>query len=246
MLQLIYCEMKKFKATYINLLALLGMISPVFLMGIAFIVAKEDFVAVNAYNWYSFSTRIVEAFVFLVGPLITCFLSVCSVFYEYQCKTMKNILATPYSRIQIILAKVFYLSLLIMILYGCVAIANVCMALLLGFPITMTEILQYSGYLLLAGLGTTIIIPLTLILTLLCRSFIPAMVISVAGIVPNISAYQWDKCYVSPWAAPEVLVLVRAGYMDVDIKYPIISAVIYMFLFMTVLLLYFNKADQHC
>lgn len=50
------------------------------------------------------------------------------------------------------------------------------------------------------------------------------MVISAAGIIPNISVYHWSHCYLSPWALPEVLILTKAGYLQTAILYPIITA----------------------
>jgi bacitracin transport system permease protein len=246
MINLLICETKKYKNTYIKLLAFLGMISPVVLLAIAFAIAKRDFIASNSYDWYSFSTRVVEAFVFLLGPLITGFISVSSIFYEYQCKTMKNILATPYTRTQVIIAKVLYISVLVIVLYICVAVTNILCAFMLGFNITLEEVIKYSSLFLLAGVATTIIVPLSMLITLIFKSFIPAMVISAAGIIPNISAYVWDKCYLSPWAAPEVLVLTTAGYMKIDIIYPAITAVLYFVIFLVSVVLYFKHSDQHC
>lgn len=244
MINLLSCEIKKHKNTYITSLGFLGMISPVILLAVAYFAVSEDLILKNIYNWYSFNTRIVEFFVFLVGPLITAFISISSIFYEYQSGTMKNILITPYSRTKIILGKMIYVSLLVIVLYGCVAILNIICALFLGFNITTNEIINYSGYLLLAGLATTVIVPLSMLMTLTFKSFIPAMVISVMGIIPNMSAYHWDKCYLSPWAAPEVIVLVKAGFLKINILYPVIMILFYLGLFVTVLLIYFNRSDQ--
>ncbi len=246
MINLLICETKKYKNTYIILLALLGMISPVILMAIAFTVARQDFIASDSYTWYKFSSYVVEAFVFLLGPLITSFISISSVFYEYQCKTMKNILTTTYSRTQIIIAKMIYISMLVIGLYLCVAIADVACGFILGFDITIKEIIKYTGYFLLSGLATIVIVPLSMLLTLIFKSFIPPMVISVAGIIPNMSAYQWDKCYLSPWAAPEVLILTKAEFMKINILYPTITTIVYFILFLISMIIFFRHADQHC
>lgn len=117
---------------------------------------------------------------------------------------------------------------------------------MLGFNITSEEVIKYSSYFLLAGIVTTIIIPLSMLITLIFRSFIPAMVISIADIIPNISAYHWDKCYLSPWTVPEVFVLIKAGFLKIDAIYPAISAVLYLVIFLSSLVLYFKHSDQHC
>ena len=185
-------------------------------------------------------------FMFLIGPLLTSFIAVSAVFYEYQSHTMGNMLTTPYSRLKIILGKLGYISLLIIGLYACVALVNIICAFVLGFSINTSEIVNYTGYLMLASVITLVILPFAMFLTLLFRSFIPAMVISVAGIIPNLTVYHWDKCYLSPWAAPEVIVLKVAGYLgNINLIYPVISILFYLGVFLSVLLIYFHFSDQY-
>ena len=159
---------------------------------------------------------------------------------------MGNMLTTPYSRLKIILGKLGYISLLIIGLYACVALVNIICAFVLGFSINTSEIVNYTGYLMLASVITLVILPFAMFLTLLFRSFIPAMVISVAGIIPNLTVYHWDKCYLSPWAAPEVIVLKVAGYLgNINLIYPVISILFYLGVFLSVLLIYFHFSDQY-
>jgi len=246
MINLLQSEYKKYKGTYIYSLGLLGMISPVILIAIGTFMVREDLVAQGIYTWHSFYGRVVVFFVYLIGPLLTSFIAISAVSHEYQSHTMGNILTTPYSRSKIILGKLGYISLLIMGLYGCVALTNILCALILGFTITGTELVDYTSYLLLAGVTTMVIVPLALLLTLIFRSFIPAMIISVAGTIPNFAVYHWDKCYLSPWGVPEVIVLKAAGYLNnIDSVYPLTSILVYAGLFISALLIYFYYSDQY-
>jgi len=245
MINLLKSEYKKYKSTYIYTLGLLGMISPVLIIAIGTFMVRDDLITQGIYTWHSFTGRVVQLFIFLIGPLITSFIAISAVFYEYQSHTIGNILTTPYSRFKIITGKLVYVALFILGLYACVALTNTICALLLGFPITLDEVINYNADFLLAGITTLVIIPLAMFLTLMFRSFIPAMVISVAGIIPNLAAYHWDKCYLSPWAAPEVLVLAVAGNLKIDPIYPIVSIMLFSVLFVTALLLYFHYSDQY-
>ncbi|UTB32307.1 MAG: ABC transporter permease [Methanobacterium sp. ERen5] len=245
MIQLIRSESLKYKSTYIYTLGLLGMISPVILIAIGTLMVRDDLITQGLYSWHSFTGRVMELFTFLIGPLITSFIAISAVFHEYQSHTMGNILSTPYSRSKIISGKLVYIALFVIGLYAAVALTNTICAILLGFPITLSEVIDYNSDFLLAGVATLVIIPLAMLLTLIFRSFIPAMVISIAGIIPNLTVFHWDKCYLSPWAAPEVLVLSIAGNLKINIIYPTISLTIYSALFLIALLLYFRYSDQY-
>ncbi len=246
MINLLQSEFKKYKGTYIYTLGFLGMISPVILIAIGTLLVKEDLITQGMYTWHSFYGRVVSFFVFLIGPLLASFIAVSAVFNEYQSHTMGNILTTPFSRSKVILGKLGFISLLIIGLYACVSLTNILCAFLLGFTITGSEVIDYTSYLMLASVTGLAIVPLAMSLTLIFRSFIPAMVISVAGIIPNLAVYHWDKCYLSPWAAPEVIVLKAAGYLgNIDYIYPLISVLLYLGIFLSALLIYFHYSNQY-
>ncbi len=246
MINLMRSEYKKYKGTYIYSLGLLGMISPVILITIGTFMTREDLITQGIYSWHSFFGRLVAFFVYLIGPLLTSFIAISAVSHEYQSHTMGNILTTQYSRSKIILGKLGYISLLILALYACVALTNILCAFILGFTITGTELIDYTSYLLLAGVTTLVIVPLALLLTLIFKSFIPAMIISVAGIIPNFAVYHWDKCYLSPWGVPEVIVLKASGFLNsIDVIYPLTSILVYAGVFISALLIYFHYSDQY-
>lgn len=246
MINVFQSEYKKYKGTYIYSLGLLGMISPVILIAIATLMVRDDLITQGIYNWHSFYGRLVAFFVYLIGPLLTSFIAISAVNHEYQSHTMGNILTTPYSRLKIILGKLGFVSILVVGFYTCVALTNILCALILGFTITSTELIDYTSYLLLAGVTTLVIVPLAMLLTLIFKSFIPAMIISVAGTIPNFAVYHWDKCYLSPWADSEIIVLKAAGYLgNIDYIYPLISILLYAAVFLSALLIYFHYSDQY-
>lgn len=220
------------------------MLSPVFLIFIVFAIKKTDFTRLGSYTWENFNSQLSLFFVFLVGPIITSFISVFSVFYEYQQKKMKDILASPHDRIKIILVKIIYVSAFVLLQYALAALVNVLCAFILGLGITMSAFLTYSGALLLAGLSTIVLVPLMIFVTLLTRGFIPALVLTVIGTISNVLALNWEKSYLSPWAIPADLSMIMRENMPMQVAYPAIGAVVYFLLFMTVTLVYFKQADQ--
>lgn len=246
MINLLKSEHKKYKNSYITILGILGMISPVIIIAIGTFIVREDLVIQGIYTWHSFFGRLISFFMMLIGPLITSFISINSIYYEYKSHTMENLLNSPNSRLKIILSKMTYVSILVLFLYGCVAITNILCAYLLGFTITSTELIDYSSYIMLAGVTNIVIIPLMMWLTLIFKDFIPPMIIAIAGIIPNLAAFHWDECYLSPFAVPEVIVLEIAGILpEISLIYPLITIITYFIAFLTLLIIYFKYSNNY-
>lgn len=246
MFRLLKCELKKFKSTYINSLSFLGMMSPVALVTLMFLIKKSDFIKYGNYNWDYFNEQLSLFFIFLVGPIITSFIAVFAVFYEYQEKTIKNILTSPHKRISIIVTKMLYISVYVVFQYAVIALINILCALVLGFDVNSTQIRDYSLRLIFAGLTTISLVPLMMFVTLLFKSFIPAMILTVSGTISNVLVLNWDKSYISPWAIPADISLLATSKMGgMDITYPIAGLCIYFILFTAFSIVYFRFSDQN-
>ncbi len=246
LINLLKSENMKYKNSYITTLGLLGMISPVIIIAIGTFIVREDLIIQGIYTWHSFFGRIISFFMMLIGPLLTSFIAINSIFYEYKSHTFENLLNSPNSRIKIVFSKLGYSSILVLALYACVAIANIVCAYLLGFTITSTELIDYSSYIMLAGVTNLVIIPLVMLLTLIFKDFIPPMIIAVAGIIPNLAAFHFDKCYLSPFAVPEVIVLQIADVLpQIDLIYPMIKIILYFISFLILLIVFFKYSNQY-
>jgi len=245
MIRLFKCEFKKFKATYINSLSLLGMLAPVALVMLMFLIKRHDYIKIGVYNWDKFNEYINQFFVLLVGPIITSFIAVFSVFYEYQQKTMKNVLSSPHRRLSIILTKILYSSAYVILQYTAVAIVNAACGFLLGFHMTIGSTLSNSWHMILVGMITILLIPLMMFITLLTKNFIPALIITVIGTISNVLIMNWEKSYLSPWAVPIDLFGIATKMLKMKLLYPVTSLCIYFVLFMVLTLVYFKSADQN-
>lgn len=246
MLRLLKCEFKKFKNTYINSLSFLGMLFPIFLVTLMFAVKRSDWIKSGSYNWDIFNQNLSLLFTLLVGPIITSFIAVFAVYYEYQQKTIKNVLTSPNGRTSIIISKMIYVSFFIIIQYATVAILNILCALILGFDITTSKLVEYSLRLIFAGFSTIMLVPIMMFITLKFRSFIPAMVITVAGSISNVFAINWDKSYLSPWTIPvDISVLATQKISGISLYQPLTTLGIYFIVFMFCSVLYFKLSDQN-
>jgi bacitracin transport system permease protein len=244
MFRLLKCEFKKFKNTYVNLLSFMGMLLPVMLVALVFLLRKDYLIKSDGYNWKNFNQQLSIFFIFLVGPIITSFIAVFSIFYEYQEKTMKNVLSSPNGRIKIIFVKIIYVSLFVILQYVIVALVNILCALILGFEIKADSLFVNSVALILAGLSTVILVPLMMFATLLFKSFIPGMMLTVVGTISNVLILNWDKSYLSPWATPADFSFSIMDKAQMKIIYPIISTCSYLILFIILAVIYFKWSDQ--
>lgn len=245
MFGLLKCEFKKFRSTYINSLSFLGMMFPLIILVLTFAIKKNDWTKAGSFNWNSFNQQLSVFFIFLVGPIITSFISVFSIFYEFQEKTLKNILNSPHGRTSIIVSKIIYVSLFVILQYVVVAAFNILSGFILGFDMSFSKVCEYSLRLVLAGLTTVSLVPLMVFVTLLFKNFIPAMVLTVVGTISNVFALNWDKSYVSPWAIPADISFVAISKgSTMNIMYPIIFLCIYIVLFSACTVVHFNLSDQ--
>jgi bacitracin transport system permease protein len=245
MIKLLKCEFRKFKKTYINSLSLLGMMVPVILVTMMFLFKRNDWIKAGYYTWDKFFMNLQTFFVLLVGPIITSFIAVFSVFHEYQSRTMKNVLSSPHSRMSIIASKMIYVSAFVILQYAGVALMNILCAFVLGFNVTFDKLINFSGQIIIAGATTLVLIPMMMFLTLLFKNFIAGMVITVAGTISNVLLINWEKSYFSPWAAPVDLSAIIGGELNMKMAYPLISIFAYLLFFAAATLVYFKVSDQN-
>lgn len=244
MLGLLQSEYKKYRGAYIVSLSQLGMLTPVLLVVGMFLISRDTFIADNRYNFETFSLYVVQLFVLLVGPIISSFIASCSVYYEYQQMTMKNLLSSPHHRGEILLAKLLYVGFFILLQYVLVALLSAAAAYLIGVPVPWDEALQQVYWLFIAGAASLVLVPMMMLITLWFKSFVPAMVLAVVGTASNILALNWDHSYLSPWAIPGDIFLILQRNLEMDISYPGSSLVVYLVLTLVAAFLYFIHADQ--
>lgn len=237
-------EAQKYKGSYIIGLSQLGMACPVLLVVAMFLLEKQNFLAADRYTYDTFTLYVAQLFVLLVGPIITSFIASFSVYYEYQQFTMNNLLSSPHSRGSILLSKLTYVGVLVILQYALVAILCPILAFLIGVPVSWQTAITQGSYFCLAGAVTLVLVPMMMLVTLLFRSFVPAMVLTVVGTAANILALNWDKSYLSPWAIPADILLILWKSLNMDLAYPIISLSIYMTITVLAAFIYFIRADH--
>ncbi len=237
-------ESRKYKGSYIVGLSQLGMVFPVLLVMGMFLLEKQDFIAYDRYTYETFTLYVAQLFVFLVGPIITSFIASFSIYYEYQQATMNNLLSSPHTRGSILLTKHIYVGVLVMVQYALVAFLCPVLAALIGVEVSWQAALQQGSYFILVGGVTLVLVPMMILLTLMFRSFVPAMVLAVVGTAANVLALNWDHSYLSPWAIPADILLILQRNLSMDAAYPLICFGIYISVTAAAAFIYFIKADH--
>ncbi len=241
---LLQTEHKKYRGAYIVSLSQLGMLFPVMLVLGMFLLEKNNFIANNRYDFETFSMYVAQLFIFLVGPIITSFIASFSIYYEYQQGTMKNLLSSPHSRGKILLSKFAYVCAFVLVQYVLAALLCAALAAIIGIDVSWSAALQQLYSFALVGAVTLVMVPMMMLITLVFRSFVPAMVFTVIGTAANILALNWDKSYLSPWAIPGDIMLILQHKLKMDIIYPGSSLAVYMSLALIAAFVYFIRADQ--
>lgn len=237
-------EHKKYRGAYIVSLSQIGMLFPVILVLGMFLIERQDFIAHNNYNYQTFTLYVAQLFVLLIGPIVSSFIASLSVFYEYQQMTMKNLLSSPHHRAKILLSKFIYVCVFILVQYALAAILCAVLASIIGIHVPWAAALKQVYVFCLVGAVTLVLVPIMMFVTLLFRSFVPAMVLTVVGTAANVLALNWDKSYLSPWSIPADIYLIVGNKLKMDIIYPGSSLAIYMGLALLSAFIYFIHADQ--
>lgn len=241
---LLQTEHKKYKGAYIVSLSQLGMLFPVLLVVGMFLIEKGDFIANQRYDFETFTLYVTQLFVFLVGPIITSFIASFSIYYEYQQGTMKNLLSSPHQRSKILLAKFIYVCVFVLVQYALAAILCAALASLIGVEVSWAAAMKQLYYFCTVGAVTLVMVPMMILITLVFRSFVPAMVFTVIGTAANILALSWDKSYLSPWAIPADIMLILQHKLNMAIIYPGSSLAVYTIVALVAAFVYFIRADQ--
>jgi bacitracin transport system permease protein len=220
------------------------MICPVFLVLGMFLIERNNFIANHRFTYDMFTLYVAQLFVFIIGPIITSFLASCSVFYEYQQGTLKNLLTSPHSRASILGAKCIQVCGLVLIQYAVVALLCPLLAYLIGIDVTWGSAVSKGLNFCLVGAVTLVVVPIMMLTTFVFRSFVPAMVLAVVGTAANVLALNWDKSYLSPFALPADFLLIFWRNLDLSLTLALTSLIIYTVTSLLLLFIYFIRADQ--
>ena len=243
MYKLLKNEFVKFSNSYIYYLSFFAMLLPLVLSIIIWYLRRDSFTTSNMYHWDGLINSLQLFYSLFLGAIIPSFIAVFAVFYEFQEKTLHNLLTMPYSRTQILLAKIISSCSIIILINIAVWIIAVIFGLLLGFDNSVNVIFAKTMKLLLPNLATVLFVPIMIFLTLSFRSFLHGMVLTVVCSVMNFALLYKDSAFLFPWSIPSNIYFILDGRVTTDFIYPVTSALIVFALFLFLSIITFRKMD---
>ena len=243
MYKLLKNEHIKFRNSYINYLSLLAMLLPLALSLTVWYLRRDSFSVRGMYNWSGLINSLQLFYSLFLGAIIPSFIAVFSVYYEMQEKTFKNLLTTPYSRSQILIAKVIYSCTVIISINLVIWILTVIFGLLLGFNSSVGVVFNETMKLLLPNLATVLFVPIMLFLTIRFRSFLHGMLLSTICSILNFALLNNEKAFLFPWSIPSNIYLLLDTRVATNPLFPVISAGIVFSVFLVLSLFTFRRMD---
>ncbi len=242
MIRLLATELLKLSRSKIFLVTILGILSSPLMNFLLFLAIKDQLpeksVTLHAY------LRQTNIFVtFLIGTMLFGLIATYLINREYQDNTLKNILAIPINRTQLIIAKTIILFAWIMTL----VFLNFIVASLLGLTGVFTGvnlnifIEQFKLYL-LSGVLLFALTPVVMLITLVFKSYVHSIVFTIIVTFVGMIILNSKYVMIYPWTVPFALIA-----EEVIIKYPLayswISIGLTFIISLTGTIIYFNKTD---
>jgi len=197
MFNLIRNEFRKFRGSYINIVSFAAMLFPALFTSL-FYYFSDSF----RFEWGAYINSLHLFYGIFLGSFVPSFIAIFTVYAEFKNGTMKNMIASPYSRLQIITAKTVYCVLFVAGLYIATGLLVLVSGLLIGLPTTGADVLHVFLWVSVTGMTTVVLIPMMIYCTLLFRSFVAPVVITFLGTVVGVPIINLGHSYFYPWMLP--------------------------------------------
>ena len=198
MINLLMTEAKKYKRTYIYPVSVSAMILPLIFTFFAY-YSGDMF---SSQSWSSYLTSLNLFYGIFLGALIPSFVAIFAVYQELKSGTIKTVLFSGYPRFQVILSKMIFVCIYIVAIYAVVGVLTVISGAALGFDMSAGVVIHNFLSMLLAGIASSLFVPIMIYLTLLIKSFIPPLVIAFIGTIGSVVMINIGNAFYYPWVLP--------------------------------------------
>ncbi|GEM_PF-4493782 len=201
MTHLLTIEFKKYKRTVIKPFVFGGavLLSVLFLVGFNYI-RNNSGRSVEMMNWETLQAGIMGLQTDLFLPLVSAFLIIWLINYEFKTGAIKLLTASPNNKVHILLSKFIYSSLLLVAFEMIILGLTLVTGLVLQLDMSMDVFLQYIGLHWL-NLGLIIaLMPIPALLAVVLRSFSIPFTITVLGIFFSSALKNLYNGWLSPWS----------------------------------------------
>lgn len=237
MIRLIKNEFRKFSNSYINIVSFAAMSFPVVFTSLVYYFGDSF-----AFTWQAYINSLHLFYGIFLGSLIPSFVAIFSIYYEFKEGTMKNLVTSPYSRVQIIVSKTLYVSVFIIGLYIAAAILVVFSGVLIGLDTSFQDVVHGLKMVIVPGMTTVVFVPLMIYVTLIFRNFVVPVIITFIGTVIGIPIINLGNSYFYPWMIPSNFFF-RLENPDAVATLPIVFLIGYIALFFLLSIIKFRRMD---
>lgn len=238
MLKLLHNEFRKFKGSYINTVAFAAMLFPTLFTAFTYYFTNGF-----AFRWDTYIGSLHLFYGVFLGAFVPSFIAIFSVHTELKNGTMKNMVASPHSRLQIITAKTLYVMLFVAGLYIGVGVLVLASGLIIGLPTVASDIWRVLKLVTFIGITTTVLVPMMIYVTLLFRNFVVPLVITFLGIVVGIPLINMGQSYFYPWMLPSNFFFRLRNPEGMDFTGPVLLLLLIPAVFYWLSVLRFRKMD---
>jgi len=243
MIELLSMEFKKYKRSGIYLSLILGTLGLLTVVFLIFAFNKDQLSMGRMYDFRGVNLVSYKAITEFLTPIIAAFLIAYFISFEYKNKTIKNMLASSYSRWQILTAKFLFVFIIVFLFNLTVFLGCVPISMLLGINIDMEVFKNYFNYNCYWSPISLCVIPITACLTLLIKSFAVPFTISALMITLNKPLGMLQDGIFSPWTlSNKAQYAIEAGNFPGKPLYVLLG---YCAVFFLLSFVYFEKSDQH-
>ena len=236
--KLIINEFRKFKGSYINTVAFAAMLFPAL-----FTAAIYYFTDSFEPTWHNYINSLHLFYGVFLGSFVPSFVAIFTVYTEFKNGTMKNMIASPYNRLQIIIAKTVYVAVFVAVLYVGVGILVLVSGLIIGLPTAAADAWNVFKLVSVTGMTTVVLVPMMIYFTLVFRNFVTPIVITFLGTVVGIPIINMGNSYLYPWMLPSNFFFRLSNPSDASFAAPMVVFAVLLLVFTALSLLHFRRMD---
>lgn len=244
MVNLIACEWIKWKRSKVLWLMLIGSLLPV-LLNLAIMLNSYSNDQTTVLHWSTYFGDNLMLMTMLMCPTLFSLLIGYMFAREFLERTVNNLLTGPKARYQVLAAK-FVITIPVM---SAVLLSSILLTWASGYviphdPITLHILGQTLGkYGLLLALQFALA-PISAVVAILGRSYIPAMGLGVFAVISELTIMQSKYIMYFPWSVPMNLILNMSPDLNVA-SIGITTMLITFILPLIFVFFYFRRADVH-
>ena len=238
LIRLIRNEFRKFRGSCINTVAFAAMLFPVLFTAPVYYFGNSF-----QMEWGAYINSLHLFYGIFLGAFVPSFLAIFTVHTELRNGTVKNMVASPHGRQQMIAAKTLYVALFVVMLYIGAGVLVLLSGVIIGLPTTAADVWRVFQRVSVTGMTTVVLVPMMMFFTLVFRNIAAPIVITFLGTVVGIPMINLGKSYWYPWMIPTNFFFRFSSSQSVNFTGPLVLLLVLTLGFSLLSVLRFRRMD---